>query len=229
MTPVAILLAGVSLPLRAQIQGAGQRRKDRVRAWPRSVRRIATMISIPSCGHAADAFFWSPETVCSATTRQVTRQRCLRNSSPVSVVRNPPSVHGDGDHAFVPALIRIAREKKVSAYVGDGSNRWSAVHRLDAAHLYRLALEKGVAGATFHSVAEEGVPTRDIADVIGRCLKVPAVSKSREEANDHFGWLARFYANDNPASSTRTQQQLGWRPRQPGRIADLEGGRYSEI
>ncbi|HKD42044.1 MAG TPA: SDR family oxidoreductase [Myxococcaceae bacterium] len=146
----------------------------------------------------------------------------------VSLVRLPPSVHGDGDHAFVPTLIGIARAKGVSAYIGEGLNRWPAVHRLDAAHLFRLALEKGSTGATFHGVADEGVPTRDIADVIGRRLKVPVVSKSREEAADHFAWLARFFALDVPASNVRTQEQLGWRPRQPGLIADLERGRYFE-
>jgi nucleoside-diphosphate-sugar epimerase len=144
----------------------------------------------------------------------------------VSVVRLAPSVHGDGDHAFVPALIRIAREKKVSAYIGDGRNRWSAVHRLDAAHLFRLALEKGPAGSTFHGVAEEGVATREIAEIIGRKLSVPVVSKSREEASEHFGWLARFFGSDISASSAQTQSELGWRPRQPGLIADLERGRY---
>lgn len=146
----------------------------------------------------------------------------------VSVVRLPPSVHGDGDHGFVPALIRIAREKKVSAYVGDGRNRWSAVHRLDAAHLFRLALEKASAGARFHSVAEEGVLTRDIAEIIGRRLQVPVVSKSAAEAADHFGWLARFFANDLPASSTRTEERLAWQPRQHGLIVDLQRGRYFE-
>ncbi len=146
----------------------------------------------------------------------------------VSVVRLPPSVHGDGDHGFVSFLIRIARDKGVSAYVGDGRNRWSAVHRLDAAHLYRLALEKGPAGATFHGVADEGVPTREIADGIGRRLKLPVVSKSREEAAAHFSWLARFFALDIAASSTQTRERLGWRPREPGLSADLERGRYFE-
>lgn len=144
----------------------------------------------------------------------------------VSVVRLPPSVHDEGDYQFVPALIRIAREKGVSAYVGQGRNRWAAVHRLDAAQLFRLALEKGPAGARFHGVADEGVPTRDIAAVIGRGLSVPVVSKPREQAADHFGWLGRFFAEDVPASSTLTQERLGWRPRQPGLLADLERAHY---
>lgn len=144
----------------------------------------------------------------------------------VSIVRLPPSVHGDGDHGFGPALIRIAGEKGVSAYMGEGRNRWSAVHRLDAAQLYRLALEKGHAGATYHAVADEGVTTRDIAETIGRRLQLPVVARSREQASEHFGWLARFFGNDMPASSAQTQSQLGWRPRQPGLIADLEQGSY---
>ena len=144
----------------------------------------------------------------------------------VSVLRLPPSVHGDGDHGFVPALIGIAREKGASAYVGDGLNRWPAVHRLDAAHLYRLALEKGSAGARFHGVADEGVPVRDIADVIGRRLNVPVVAKSREEAVCHFGWLAHFLSIDNPTSSAQTQERLGWRPSQPALIPDLDRARY---
>jgi nucleoside-diphosphate-sugar epimerase len=145
-----------------------------------------------------------------------------------SVLRLPPSVHGNGDHGFVPRLISIAREKGVSAYIGDGLNRWPAVHRLDAAHLYRLVLEKGTAGVSYHGVADEGVQTREIAAAIGRALNVPVVSKSREEAADHFGWIARFFGIDAPASSALTQERLGWRPTQPGLIADLNAEHYFE-
>ena len=145
-----------------------------------------------------------------------------------SVLRLPPSVHGGGDHGFVPQLISIAREKGVSAFIGDGLNRWPAVHRIDAAHLYRLVLEKGSAGATYHGVADEGVQTREIAEAIGRGLNVPIVSKSPEEAADHFGWIARFFGIDGPASSAQTQQRLGWKPVQPGLIADLNEEHYFE-
>jgi nucleoside-diphosphate-sugar epimerase len=144
----------------------------------------------------------------------------------VSTVRLPPTVHGDGDHGFVPMLIGIARQKGVAAYVGEGSNRWAAVHRLDAANLYRLVVEKGVTGARYHGVGEEGVAFREIAGVIGRKLSVPVVGKSPDEAATHFGFLAHFAAGDLRASSARTQEQLGWRARQIGLLADLEGGRY---
>jgi nucleoside-diphosphate-sugar epimerase len=144
------------------------------------------------------------------------------------VVRLPPSVHGNGDHGFVPRLISIAREKGVSAYMGDGLNRWPAVHRLDAAHLYRLVLEKGSAGGRYHGVADEGVPTREIAKVIGRRLNVPVVSRSREEAANHFGWIALFFGMDGPASSAQTQERLRWRPVQPGLIADLKEAHHFE-
>jgi len=145
-----------------------------------------------------------------------------------SVLRLPPSVHGNGDHGFVPRLISIAQEKGVSAYIGDGINRWPAVHRLDAAHLYRLVLEKGTGGASYHGVADEGVPTREIAAAIGRGLNVPVVSKSHEAAADHFGWMARFFGIDSPASSSLTQERLGWKPVQPELIADLNAEHYFE-
>jgi nucleoside-diphosphate-sugar epimerase len=145
-----------------------------------------------------------------------------------SAVRLPPSVHGDGDHGFVPILIGLAREKGISAYIGQGLNLWPAVHRLDAARLYRLVLEKGSAGARYHGIAEEGIPFREIAEVVGRRLNLPVVSKTREEAADHFGWFAHFAAINNRASSAKTREQLGWNPTQPGLIPDLDRPRYYE-
>jgi nucleoside-diphosphate-sugar epimerase len=143
-----------------------------------------------------------------------------------SVVRLPPSVHGTGDQGFVPQIIAVARAKGVSAYPGDGSNRWAAGHRLDAAHLYRLALEEAPGGARLHAIGDEGVPVRDIADAVGRYLKLPVAAIPREEAADHFGWLGHFFSMDLPASSTLTQKRLGWRPERPGLIEDLEEGHY---
>lgn len=145
-----------------------------------------------------------------------------------SVIRLSPSVHGKGDHGFVPTLISIAREKGVSAYIGEGRNRWVAVHRLDAAYLFRLVIEKGTAGGHYHGVADQGVPTRESAEVIGRHLNIPVVSKSREEATDHFGWIGPFFGMDLPASSTQTQERLRWQPIQPGLIEDLDADHYFE-
>jgi nucleoside-diphosphate-sugar epimerase len=145
-----------------------------------------------------------------------------------AVVRFPPTVHGRGDHGFVPILISIARQKDVSAYPGDGSNRWPAVHRLDAAHLFRLAVESAAPGARLHGVAEEGIPVREIAEVIGRHLDLPVVSIPREEAIDHFGFLGAFFARDITASSAKTRAGIGWEAVQPGLIADLDEGHYFE-
>jgi nucleoside-diphosphate-sugar epimerase len=144
----------------------------------------------------------------------------------VSLIRLP-QVHDTVKQGLITYLIAVAREKGVSAYVGDGLNRWPAVHRLDCARLYKLALENGSAGARYNAVAEEGVPLREIAEVIGRGLKLPVVSLSPEEAGEHFGWLAPFVGFDVPASSALTQERLGWHPTGPALIADLEQMRYA--
>jgi nucleoside-diphosphate-sugar epimerase len=144
----------------------------------------------------------------------------------VSVLRLPPSVHGEGDHGFVPRLIDIANEEGVAAYPGDGSNRWPAVHRLDAARLFRLALETAPAGARLHAIGDEGVPVRDIAGLIGRHLGLPVTAISPEQVVDHFGWLGAFFSLDVPASSTWTRKQLGWQPTHLPLIDDLEQGHY---
>ncbi len=143
-----------------------------------------------------------------------------------SVVRLSPTVHGDGDNGFVAALVGIARHKGTSGYIGDGSNRWPAVHRLDAAHLFRLALEKAPAGSILHGVADEGVPVRNIAEVIGRHLNLPVVAISPENVGEHFSFLAGFLGLNSPASSTLTRELLGWQPVHPDLLADLDQGHY---
>ena len=143
-----------------------------------------------------------------------------------SVVRLSPTCHGEGDHGFVATLVNVARAKGVSGYLGDGANRWPAVHRSDAARLFCLAVDRAPAGAVLHGVAEVGVAVRDIAEAIGRHLGVPAVSVAPEDAAEHFGWLGGFIGVDSPASSTRTSELLDWHPAGPGLLADLEAGHY---
>ena len=143
-------------------------------------------------------------------------------------IRLPPSVHGAGDHGFVPNLSNLARARGVSAYIGEGANRWSSVYRLDAAEAYRLMLEKGLAGARYHAVADEGVLFRDIAGLIGRRLGVPVVSKTPEEAGEHFGFFAMFAGMDAAVTSHKTREQLGWTPTGPSLLEDLDQPHYFE-
>lgn len=143
-----------------------------------------------------------------------------------STVRLAPSVHGDGDHGFVPMLIGIARDKGRAAFIGEGANRWSGVHRLDAARLFRLALEHGARGARYHAVADEGIAFRDIAAIIARRLDVPLTPLSPQDAAAHFGWFTHFAGMDLAASSARTRALLGWEPRERTLLDDLAHGRY---
>lgn len=143
-----------------------------------------------------------------------------------SIVRLPPTCHGDGDNGFIPAAIGFAREKGAAAYIGDGVNRWPAVHRLDAARLFRLALESAPAGSALHAIGDEGVPIREVAEVFASHLDVPAVSVTPEQAGEYVGWLGHFWGLDSPASAQITRELLGWEPTHQGLIADLEEGHY---
>ncbi len=144
------------------------------------------------------------------------------------VMRLPPPVHGEGDHGFVPQLIANAQQTAVAAFVGDGANRWPAVHRLDAARLFRLAVKGAAPGAVLHAVAEEGVPMRAITETIRQKLGFPIHSLGEEEAPAQFGWMARFVQLDNPTSNTLTRRTMGWEPQQRGLLADMrESGHFS--
>jgi len=209
ITAMADVLAGTDRPLiitsgTGLLAGTGQ---------------IATEDALPPAASNAIPRVASEEAAAAAIERGV---RAL-------VVRLPPSVHGDGDHGFIPALIGIARQKGIAAYVGEGLNRWPAVHRLDAAKLYRLVLEKGTGTDRFHAVDDQGIPMRDIAQIVGKRLHIPVVSKSPQEAAEHFGWIAHFAGFDNPSSSTLTRQWLGWEPTQPSLIADLDRPQYFKV
>lgn len=146
-----------------------------------------------------------------------------------AAIRLSPSVHGDDDkHGFIPILVNIAKEKKFSAYIGEGTNRWNAVHRVDAAHLYRLALENAEAGARYHAVAEEAITVKSIAEAIGKQLNLPVKSITLEAAGEHFGWFSPMAAIDCPASSSWTQEQLDWKPTHSTLLTDIENGVYTK-
>ena len=185
--------------------------------------RVATERDMPDLDSATTVFTGGP--AIRAANAQMTLAFASRGVRS-SVVRLAPTNHGDGDNGFMAALVSVARDKGVSGYIGDGTNRWPAVHRLDSARLFRLAVETAPAGSALHAVADEGVPIRGIAEVIGRHLDIPVVSISAEEAGAHFTWLAGFLGIDGPASSALTRELLGWQPTQPGLIADLEQGHY---
>jgi nucleoside-diphosphate-sugar epimerase len=177
--------------------------------------RMATERDVPSPG-------MHPR-IASASAALALVERGVRTS----IMRFSPSVHGEGDHGFLATLIGIARDKGSAAYIGDGSNCWPGVHRLDAAVLCRLGIEKAPAGSILHAVGDEGVPTREIAEVIGGHLDLPVVSvEAGEQAGEHFGWMGLFFGTDCSASSVATRELLGWEPTHPGLIEDLDLGHY---
>jgi nucleoside-diphosphate-sugar epimerase len=177
--------------------------------------QVSTERDAPPAGSPMGARFANAQAVLALADRGVRS----------SVLGLPRTVHGDGDHGFIPVLIGIARQKGLAGYVGDGSNRWPAVHVLDAAHLFRLALEKAPAGSTLHAVGDEGVPNRDFAEVIGRHLGMPTASVAPEE----LGFLGMLLSIDQPSSAELTRELLGWRPVQPGLIEDLDQGHYFAV
>jgi nucleoside-diphosphate-sugar epimerase len=197
---------------------------------PLVIASVTLVLAPGRVGTEQDAPGLDPAAAGPGVVRLATEQVALSFASQgvrSSVVRLPPTCHGDRDHGgFLVGLVGIARAKGVSGYIGDGSNRWPAVHRLDAARLFRLALEKAPAGAKLHAVADEGVPIRTIAEVIGRHLDLPVVSVPAERASEHFSWLTSFLAADNPASSTLTRELLSWHPTHPRLIEDLDKGHY---
>jgi nucleoside-diphosphate-sugar epimerase len=145
-----------------------------------------------------------------------------------SIVRLAPTNHGQGDNGFMATIVGIAKAKGVSAYIGDGTNRWPAIHRLDSARLFRLAVEKAPAGSTLHGVAEAGIPIRDIAEAIATQLNIPVASLSPEAAAEHFTWLATFLALDSPASNDLTRERMDWQPSHPGLITDIQQAAYTQ-
>ncbi len=173
----------------------------------------------------------APDPDSVAAFRVAGEQSCLgfaERGVRASVVRLAPTVHGPGDHGFIPALIAAARRAGVSAYIGDGTNRWPAVHRADAASLFRLALEKAPAGSVLHGVGESAVTIRSIAERIGQLLDIPTTSMTLEQAAEHLGnpFLARFFSLDVPVSSQHTQALLGWTPEHATLLDDLRTGDY---
>jgi nucleoside-diphosphate-sugar epimerase len=178
-------------------------------------------------GHPATEDHFDPDHPNPRRLSEVAGAAVAERGVTVSVVRLP-QVHNTVKQGLITYAVQVAREKAASAYIGEGLNRWPAAHVLDVANLYRLALEKHEAGSRYNAVAEEGIPMREIAEVIGRGLKVPVVSLSQEGAQAHFGWLAMFAGFDMPASSAQTRQRLVWHPTGPGLIADLEQMSWSE-
>ncbi len=187
---------------------------------------VAAGLPVPAPGHVTTEEDAVPDNPAYPRVSERTALSFAGRGVRACSVRLAPTVHGEGDPHFVPALIGIARAKGLSAYVGDGSNRWCAVHRLDAARLFRLAVEDAPAGTRLNAVGDEGVPFREIAEVIGRHMGLPAVSVSPGEAAGHFGLFGLFAAMDVPASSALTRKRFGWHPVQPGLIADLDEGHY---